>query len=585
MLQSKLLKLLAKKEKKQSIILILLMIIGMFFEMLGIALIIPVISLMTKVDSYHKYPIISHLFWLMGEPSQAQVLIFTMLLLVGIFTIKIAYIVWMQWQQNTYIYSLQAALSSRLFRLYLSQSWTFHLQRNSAQLILNITQEVSVLISNALQPMMILLTEGFVLLGIAALLFYVEPVGGVLVACVLGSAAFAFQHFFRKRILQWGELRQHHEALNMQHLHQGLGGIKDIKLLGKESFFFDAFETSNQAKAQVGRKQKSLTDTPRLWLEWLSVCGLAVLVITMILQGSAMTNLVPVLGIFAAAAFRIIPSLNRCLVAVQSLRYGLPVINRLDTEFRLQQANWLTTEKGQQLLMHSITLENIYYQYPGADNNALQNISLIIPCGKTIGFIGTSGAGKSTLVDLILGLLEPTQGIVKVDDINLHRHLRSWQNQIGYVPQSIYLTDDTIASNIAFGVSLDNIDESALRRALQAAQLESFVDSLPDGLNTIVGERGVRLSGGQRQRIGIARALYHNPSVLVLDEATSALDYQTEKGVMEAIHALQGQKTILIIAHRLSTVAHCDMLYRFHNGQIVDSGSFEVVVGSVAQES
>ena len=286
---------------------------------------------------------------------------------------------------------------------------------------------------------------------------------------------------------------------------------------------------------------------------------------------------VPTLGLFAAAAFRIIPSVNRVLGALQSLRFVLPVINTLYTEVSLATPDPPRHSTPAVPFREVVELKEISYSYPNAAKLALDHISLTISRGELVGFVGASGAGKSTLVDVLLGLLTPDSGEVRVDGQDIRRALRNWQDQIGYVPQSIYLTDDSLARNVAFGLPDVQIDMVAVWRAIRAAQLEEFVLGLVDGLETVVGERGIRLSGGQRQRIGIARALYHDPAALVLDEATSSLDTVTERGVMTAVRALQGIKTILIVAHRLSTVELCDRLYRMESGRIVEEGSYEAV--------
>lgn len=580
-----LLKILTPKESQQMLVIMVLIIIGMFFEMLGLGLVIPAISLMIQPDFYQNHPQLAFISHLLGNADQAQLVIDGMIGLAAVYVVKSSYIIWMQWCQNTFIYGLQAELSSRLFRVYLSQPWKFHLRHNSAELLCNIIQEVSVFVGNVMQPAMVLLTESFVLIGILGLLFYLEPMGGLLIVMVLGFSAFGFQYYVRNRTMQWGKERQMYEELRLHHLHQGLGGIKDIKYLGRENYFLQIFQRDSLAYAEIGKRQKTLTDTPRLWLELLAVIGLAILVITLILQGASLENLIPIVGVFAAAAFRVIPSVNRCVVSLQSLRFGMPVIDKLYSEFTTLQESSVNTNQPKLHYHDVLSLENIHYSYPQTVSSVLKSVSIQIPFGKTIGFIGSSGSGKSTLVDIILGLLMPCQGAIKVDGVDIQTNIRGWQDHIGYVPQSIYLTDDTLYKNIAFGIESTSIDSDAVLRAMRAAQLADFVDSLPDGLNTVVGERGVRLSGGQRQRISIARALYHDPTFLILDEATSALDNDTEKEVMEAIYALHGQKTILIVAHRLSTVARCDMIYRLEQGHIVASGNFAAVVGAVAQMS
>jgi len=338
------------------------------------------------------------------------------------------------------------------------------------------------------------------------------------------------------------------------------------------------YHLHNTQGARVAQFQATLQQLPRLWLELLAVTGLALLVLSMLAQGRDMISIVPTLGLFAVAAFRLMPSVNRILGALQLLRYAHIVIDTLHEEFKLDAPEpgagaTKTATSTTPAFQKEISLSDIGYSYPAAATEALNNLSIVIHKEESVGFIGPSGSGKSTLVDVILGLLPPVAGKVMVDGQDIQKNLRAWQDQIGYVPQTIYLTDDTLRRNVAFGLPDGQIDDAAVRRAIKDAQLEEFVASLKDGIESRVGERGIRLSGGQRQRIGIARALYHDPSVLVLDEATSALDTATESDVMRAVTALQGSKTILIVAHRLSTVEHCDRLYRLEHGKVVSEGS------------
>lgn len=564
--------LLTPSERKTALLLLALMFIGMLFETIGIGLVIPATALMMQYDLVIQYPAAKKLFVFLGHPTQVQMVTGAMLLLVGIYFIKNLFLAFLAWRQTCFTYNVQTGLSQRLFTVYLRQPYTFHLQRNSAQLMRNVTNEVS-LFAGALTSGLMIVAEGLVLSGIAALLLFAEPLGATAVLLVLGGASWLFHRCTRTRITQWGETRQHHDGMRIQQLQQGLGGAKDVKLLGRESDFLNRYSTHNQASARASTLQTTVQLVPRLWLELLAVVGLAILVISMLQQGRELAIIVPTLGLFTAAAFRLMPSVNRILGSVQSLRYGLPVINTLHEELKLARPEPPRHLSSKNPLQQSICLKNITYSYPNSSKPALSEASILIQKGESVGLIGPSGSGKSTLVDITLGLLTPASGTVSVDGKNIEENLRAWQDQIGYVSQTIYLTDDTLRRNVAFGLPNEQIDDAAVRSAIKDAQLEDFVAALPEGLDTLVGERGIRLSGGQRQRIGIARALYHNPSVLVLDEATSALDVVTEQGVIQAMKALRGSKTTLIVAHRLSTVDHCDRLYRLENGRITAEGS------------
>lgn len=560
-------------ERKSAVVLLCLMVIGMVLETLGAGLLIPVINLLMRDDLATRYPAIQPMLVFLDNPTQAQIIMGTMMGLVGIYFIKNVFLAFLAWRQTSFVFGVQAQLSQRLFTAYLRQPYTFHLQRNSAQLMRNVTGEVN-MFTGAINSTLIILTESLVLLGITTLLLLVEPLGALIVVLVLGGAAWGFQYSTRARITRWGKARQHHDGLRVQHLQQGLGGAKDVKLLGRESDFLAQYFIHNTQSARMAQLQATMQQLPRLWLELLAVTGMALLVLSMLAQGRDMASIVPTLGLFAIAAFRLMPSVNRVLGAIQTLRYGLPAVNALHEEIKLTASEPSTNQTKianhiTPSIQTEINLSNISYTYPGAPAPSLNGLSITIQKGEFVGFIGPSGSGKSTLVDVILGLLPPSAGQVLVDGQDIQGNMRAWQDKIGYVPQSIYLTDDTLRRNVAFGVPNEEIDDIAVQHAIKSSQLEEFVATLPDGVETIVGERGIRLSGGQRQRIGIARALYHDPSVLVLDEATSALDTATESGVMQAVTALQGSKTILIVAHRLSTVEHCDRLYRLDQGRVV----------------
>lgn len=563
----KLLSILTPSERRQALVLLGLMLVGMVLETLGVGLVIPALTLLTQPDIASHWPFLDPFFASLGHPTNEQVVVVGMLFLVVAYGIKTIFLAYLAWKQVGLVFRVQADLSQRLFSGYLCQPYTFHLERNSAQLIRNAMSQVAD-ITNVLQQGMILATEFLIIFGIACLLVFVEPFGAMVVVGVLGLTGWSMHQVTRSRLKRWGEQRQLHEGLRIQHLQQGLGGVKDVKVLGRESEFLAQYRVHTTASTTAMKWNTIFQAMPRLGLEMLAVTGLASLVLVMIWQGKPVGSLLPTIGLFAAAAFRFMPSVNRVILALQSVRFSLPVIDTLHGELQILDANKPPLPGVAFPFQSLLRLENIAFRYPGMETFALHDINLSISKGSSVGFIGGSGAGKSTLVDILLGLLTPESGAVTVDGINIQGNLRGWQDRIGYVPQAIFLTDDSLRRNVALGLPDNQIDDKAVWHALKSAQLDEFVKELPQGLDSVVGERGVRLSGGQRQRIGIARALYHDPSVLVLDEATSSLDTATESGVMDAVRSLHGEKTILIVAHRLSTVAHCDRLFRLENGRL-----------------
>ena len=565
--------LLTTSQKKQLIILAFLLLIGMLFEMAGLGVLLPALGLMLKADIVKDYPSIRPVINFLGNPSQKQLLLYGMGLLIMVYVTKTIYLIFLGWKQSKFTSQLSAELSEKLFLGYMRQPYTFHLQRNSAELLRNIQAEVGQF-TTVSQSAVTLTSELSVISGVAFLLILAEPIGAISVTLFLGLTAFGFHRLTRNKLLKWGVSRQFHAGHTNQHLLQGLGGVKDIKLMGREENFLKEFSVHNRAYARILLKTMTLSLAPRFYLELFAVLGLVGLILAMVLQNKPLELLIPTIGIFVAAAFRMIPSLNRIMSSMQTVRYTQSTVDVLYKEMITINESSKNGLKNKSKLNFTKLLEgkSLTFSYNGAISNAIDNVNISIRKGHSVGFIGASGSGKSTLVDLLLGLLEPENGEFQIDGQNMKENIRNWQDKIGYVPQAIYLIDDSLRKNVAFGIPDEQIDKIAVMRALKAAQLDEFVNTLPEKLETFVGERGVRLSGGQRQRIGIARALYHDPEVLVLDEATSALDNETEKGVMSAVNALQGNKTIIIVAHRLTTVEMCDYIYKLDKGRIIQEG-------------
>ena len=563
----KLYRLMEPLHRRRAGFLVVLLAIAMLLEVLGIGFVIPALVVITTPDIGAKYPAIAPLLAALGHPTQAELVVMGMGSLVIIYAVKSGFLVYVSWFQSRFVFGLFSNLAQRLFANYLRMPYEFFLVRNSAPLMRNLTTELNYF-SSAAQSTMMFFTECVIMSGIIVLLVVIEPIGTAVVCLFVGSAAWIFQRAIRTRLMRWGTLRQHHDGLRIQHIQQGIGSVKDIKVLGREEDFLQKFRTHNYGFTGVLQRQYFTQQLPRLWLELLAVMGLAAVVFLMIARGTPLSSVLPTIGLFGAAAFRLIPSVNRAMVALQGTRFGRPGIELLYQELIENAAPPAVPSGIPMPFRQSVEFENLSFSYTGADRLALDGVSLSIPHGACVGFIGGSGAGKSSLIDLLMGVLTPSSGRIAVDGVDIQSNLRGWQGHIGYVPQSIFLTDDTLKRNVAFGLSDAQLDEVAVWRALRYAQLDQFIRDLPDGLETMVGERGVRLSGGQRQRIAIARALYHDPDVLVLDEATSALDNATESGVMEAVRAMQGTKTILIVAHRLTTVANCDILVLLEKGRI-----------------
>jgi len=575
----KLWSMLTPSQHRAILLLLGLMLIGMALEMLGIGLVFPILKLITKDNLASEYPTLEPWLDRLGNPDQGELVILAMLAFLGITLIKVLFLGFLAWQQSNFALKVNTNLSLRLFTLYLRQPYAFHLQRNSAELIRNTMGQVGALVG-AISSCMMIATESLVLFGILVLMYFVEPVGTFGVTATFGLAGWGFYRCTKKRINRWGEEYQHHEGLQIQYLQEGLGAAKDVKLLGREKEFIDRYQVRNLGRAQVSRKEGLLKVFPRFGLELLTVTGITLIVFLMISQNKSMTSLVATLGLFTAATFRVMPSVSRLLSAIQNVRFTWPVVNNLHKEFCLVAEVKLQKKYPPLIFKKTLVLENVSFKYPSAEVLVLKEICISIKQGESIGFIGSTGGGKSTLVDIILGLLAPVSGVIKIDGVDIQTNTRGWQDQIGYVPQTIFLTDDTIRRNVAFGLSGNQVQDGFIWNALRSAQLEQFVKNLPEGLDTQIGEGGVRLSGGQRQRIGIARALYHNPSVLVLDEATSSLDKTTEDDFMNAVHALKQDKTLIIVAHRLTTLKQCDYLFKVENGKVIEEDKSSILLSN-----
>ncbi|MGG4167737.1 ABC transporter ATP-binding protein [Rossellomorea vietnamensis] len=574
----KVLSLFNKKEKRKLIILFFMMILAAIFETIGIGLIVPFVGIVTNPNMIIEQPVLSNLYNFFNFNSTSSFIIFAVIILLAIYVIKNLYLLLFQYTQFRIILNQQVKLSKELFREYLTKPYTFHLQRNTADLLRNVNGEVSRVFQGIVISCFQLITEILVTTCILLLLLIAAPLATFTASILLGGSVSVFFRLFRKKITHLGKEQQTVSGLMIKWVNQGLGASKEVKVAGNEKFFINSYAYQSQIKANNSRYMKMLEQVPRLFIETLLVSVVLITMLIIVFQDRSTSELISTMALFAMAAFRLMPSITRVVSLITTIKYSQPALavvyndlflNKGKKQVNAKSSHTKTSKNVSKTFYDSIELKNVSFRYPNQKNYSVKEASLTIPIGQSVAFIGESGAGKTTIVDIILGLFTPEKGQVLVDGINLEEQKSNWQKKIGYIPQSIFLSDDTIRGNIAFGVDNKDIDEEAVWRALEQAQLKEFVEALPEQLDTSVGERGVRLSGGQRQRIGIARALYHNPEILFMDEATSALDNETEKEIMKAIDELKGEKTLIIIAHRLSTIENCDIVYRMNNGKVV----------------
>ncbi len=575
-------RLLDRKQKKISVRLMFLTVVGAIFEAGGVGLIIPFISVVTA-EKIALPSFVSDAWPLLTSLNQNELVVFMVICFVLFYLVKSIFLMFLVAVQASYYYGLQESISTRLFSSYLRRPYTFHLQHNSAKLLSNTTTESMQFSIGFTSAALLVVNDVLITVSILAVLLMVEPVGAIMALVVFGTSTVILFTVSKSRAALWGETRQDKERLRIKSAQQGFGGVKDIKLYGRESIFENWYQKETQVSLEAGRKQTILQNIPRISLEFIAVFSLCSLVLFVTLSGGA-ANMIAIIGLFAAAAFKLLPTVARLVQSSQTMVFTRPVVQFIYDELVVNEQLYSRSEPrfscdSDLNFVKNISVTDLSFNYDGVDRPALDAINLDVEAGNMIGFIGASGAGKSTLIDCLLGLIRPLSGELRVDGkLITSDNVFSWQKKLGYVPQEIYLLDGSLRENIGFGIPSNKIDEEKIRSAVERSQLTEFIASLPDGLETMVGERGVRLSGGQRQRIGIARALYNNPPVLVLDEATSSLDTVTEREVMRSVEELQGTTTVLIIAHRYSTIENCDYLYKLEKGRIVAQGKPNIIL-------
>ncbi len=557
--------------------LVLFSVVAAGLEALGTAALYAFIRIVAAPAAAFTIPVVGTLLGPLRGAGARTVVVTAALVLVVFHVGKNGFLAALAWRQQGWAAQARAQLAERIYGAYLGAPWTFRLQRNSAELIRNVTTTVDVVFRRVLGPALMLATEALVVLAIVAVLFTASPGLTLGVTAGVGGTGAILLAVTRARSTRWGAQLLRLERDVLQGVQQTLGAAKELRVLGREGFFFAEFARRQAEMVAVRRRSEMLAALPRLLVETVFVVAALGLVLLATLVGYTGPELVPLLGLYAYAGFRVIPSANRLMMSVNEVRVGGPAVNAVAGELaRLGSVAAPTDEAVAPLVFEeALELQHVDFTYEGTDRVALRDVCLTIPRGESIGIVGATGAGKTTLVDVLTGLLVPTAGRILVDGRPLPAAPRAWQRTIGYVPQSVVLIDDSLRRNVALGVPPDAIDGARLGAAIEMAQLAELVAGLPAGLDTIVGENGVRLSGGQRQRIGIARALYHAPSVLVFDEATSALDHPTEAALLSAIEALRGTRTLIVVAHRLSSVRPCDRLVLLDEGRVAAVGGYD----------
>ncbi len=564
----------SKTDKIKIFFLMIAVVVGSFLELLAVSIFSPFIDLIMTSDALEESSIISYIYHLFSFRSIEH---FLALLAGGIIIIYVVKDIYTIIEKNAiykFSYKIQRKISTDLLKAYMREPYTFHLNKNISVLQRSM-QEDTDQFTKGIIHLMEMVAEASVCVAIGIYLYIVSKSITVIIVGLLILCLAVFSLISKKYSSAWGREGQAYKSKIYQWMNQSLGGIKEIKVLNREESFIRHYDSYFAKYVRVLRLNRLIGVVPKYIIEMVCMTGLLLAIIFKIFFGQKdLLEFVPQLAVFAVAAFRLLPSVGKINEHMSAVLYAMPsvelIYNDLREIERLTEAVKTDADHTDEAwkLREKIEVKNVTYRYPDGEVNVIDKANFLIQKGTTVAFIGTSGAGKSTMADILLGLLEPQSGKIYADGMNVYKNLPTWQKEIGYIPQSIYLSDDTIRNNVAFGVDEKEIDEQAVINALQQAQLYDFVDSLPEGLDTYVGDRGIRLSGGQRQRIGIARALYHDPEILILDEATSALDNDTESAVMEAIEKLHGEKTMIIIAHRLTTIQNADVIYEVENSEV-----------------
>ena len=570
-----------RKQKKQILGLAVLILIGGLLETMGVSMLLPVVQAIMDPEAIMENELVGVAVDALGIQTSRQLIILMLGSLIAVYVIKNAYLLFQTYVQNTFVTRNRNRMISRVMREFLGRPYEEYLGADIPT-VFRLTDSD---IPNAFQLILVLIqmvTEIVVAGSLCVVLVVVSPAMSLFILCIFLGMTLVITKILKPRLNAIGHRNQQIQSRIAKWRIQSIYGLKDVKVLHREEFFVRNYYESGAMGADVARNYAVFNNLPRLLIETIFMASMLFFIMLYMLRGGNITVLIPQLSAFAVAAIRVMPGTNRINTYLSEIAYAQPCLDylyeNLTANMKMDVNGSVTglTADGQgqaarTSLQDKIVLDHITYAYPNTDKNIFTDAHMEVKKGQSVGIMGPSGAGKSTVVDILLGLLRVQAGTITCDGVDIFDNYADWLGKIGYIPQSIYLIDESIRDNIAFGIDADQIDDKRIWEVLEEAQLKDFVQELPEGLDTTIGDRGVRISGGQRQRLGIARALYHNPEILVFDEATSALDSDTEKAVMDAINSFHGRKTMVIIAHRLNTIAKCDVIYKVEGEKITET--------------
>jgi len=571
------------QEKRRLLLLSLIIVITALLQVVGIASIFPFISAASDPSIADKNVHLLAVKTFLGIDDNRHFIVVLGGVVLLVLVLTNLFLAFSSWLSLKFIIATNHAMALRMLKRYLDEDYLFHLRRNSAELLKNLTTEVFRVLNGGILSAINIVSKGLTALCILTFLILVDPIIALVVGGVLGSSYVMVYWSIRLKLRRIGVLVTHLGTDRLRYINESLGGIKELKVLGRVNYYLKKFHDTQEEIAKHQVFNRAAVDIPRYFLETIAFGGILSLTIYLVTVRNDVQTVLPMISLYALAGYRLMPALQGIFQSMATLKHDIAAVDIFYNDIKGTSKLPITFSEGNKsikkplLFNKELVLKDINFNYPNTSKQAINNLSLTIKADTTIGIVGTSGSGKSTLVDIMLGLLESQHGCMSVDGARLNKQMLSqWQKNIGYVPQVIFLADSSISANIAFGIPDNQIDKKAVEQAAKMANLHDFIlDELEDGYQTIVGERGIRLSGGQRQRIGIARALYHDPSVLILDEATSALDSPTELAIIESVYELAHRKTIIMIAHRLTTIKECDNIIIMEKGQIMDSGTYD----------